>query len=60
VQYLGLNRLELQPQVVESALQLFRRVVPIWKEWIECSFLSEQSKARYWELVQARYARIGL
>jgi serine/threonine-protein kinase HipA len=60
VQYLGLNRLELQPQVVESALQLFRRVVPIWKEWIEWSFLSEQSKARYWELVQARYARIGL
>jgi serine/threonine-protein kinase HipA len=54
VQYLARERLELTQLVVESTLRLFGSVIPIWKEWIDKSFLSQALRERYWDLVKER------
>jgi serine/threonine-protein kinase HipA len=56
LKYLGIERLGLTEQVVNSVVQTFHKVRPVWKEWVERSFLSSEAKERYWALVTARYA----
>jgi serine/threonine-protein kinase HipA len=57
-EYLGSERLRLNRRVIGSVFELFGRVVPVWKEWIERSFLADESKTEYWNLVSSRAGRI--
>jgi serine/threonine-protein kinase HipA len=58
LQYLGSERLRLNRRVIGSVFELFGRVIPVWEEWIERSFLADESKTEYWNLVNSRAGRI--
>jgi serine/threonine-protein kinase HipA len=47
VEYYGVERLGLNIVVVDDILNRFRKAVPLWKNLIEVSFLSEQAKKEY-------------
>jgi serine/threonine-protein kinase HipA len=55
--YYACERLELPPAVVGDALEAFRAALPVWHRLIERSFLSEESRASYRALLDARVDR---
>lgn len=58
--YFGEERLGLRPQVLASLEQEIVAVRPEWHRLIMASFLSEESKARYREIVEDRLKRMGM
>jgi serine/threonine-protein kinase HipA len=58
LKYLAVERLGLTEQVIESVVQIFQGIRPVWKDWLERSFLSREAKERFWALVVARYGRV--
>jgi serine/threonine-protein kinase HipA len=41
-------------KVIENIYEKFRKVLPLWCDFIDISFLSEQMKAEYKALIQER------
>jgi len=60
VRYFCGERCALPPKVVDGMLSKFSKVLPIWHELLDRSFLSEGSREAYWHLVRDRAARLEL
>jgi serine/threonine-protein kinase HipA len=58
VEYLAAGRLGLTESVIKGVLQTFQSFGPVWKTWIERSFLSAEAKERYCAVLGARFAGI--
>lgn len=58
IKYLGAERLGLTEPVIKGVLRTFQIIGPVWKTWIERSFLSVEAKERYWAVVAARFIAI--
>ena len=54
VSYLGIERLKLNLKVIESILEDLQNVIPRWEKLIEISFLSDEHKELYIELINKR------
>lgn len=60
VEYFGLERCELTPISVDKVLETITMAVPLWKELIGISFLSEKMKDKYQALLDARLKALDL
>lgn len=56
--YLARQRLELEDSTIEKCLDHYKGVLPKWREWIQHSFLSEEKKRKYLEVVESRWTRL--
>jgi serine/threonine-protein kinase HipA len=54
VDYFGKERLQLQPKVIEIILNEFKNVIPLWNDVLKKSFLSDDMKNRYAEIIKKR------
>jgi serine/threonine-protein kinase HipA len=52
--------LKLSGRLVAETLNTFRVILPEWKKLISASFLKEESKKEYLQLVERRIARLQL
>ncbi len=60
IHYFAKERLALTEASIQNVMDSFRNKMNHWKHLIEISFLPEQQKNDYWELVLKRIARIGI
>lgn len=60
IEYLGFERLQLTARAVNIVLDELRTARPRWNDLLEASFLSSNMRARYQELVEERWTRLGL
>ena len=54
IEYLGLERLKLNQTVIDKTLKELQRAIPEWFELINNSFLSQELKEEYKELLDKR------
>ena len=54
VDYFGMERCELPVKSIDKVLETMGSAVPRWKELIAISFLSQEMKDKYFELLQTR------
>ncbi|MCI0751079.1 MAG: HipA domain-containing protein [Flammeovirgaceae bacterium] len=54
----ALSRFELSPRSRENIFKRFESILPLWREVISISFLSEEMKKKYSDLVDNRWKRI--
>ncbi len=59
VEYLGSERLELPPQAIDTVLSRFRQAIPEYRRLIEISFLSDDQKRAYTDLLTRRSLVLG-
>ena len=60
INYFGRDRLQLTGKVIDDCLQAFGMAVPKWHDLIRMSFLSDEMKTLYFELLQQRCVVLGL
>lgn len=60
IDYFGQERLGLPQVVIQKEMMNFQRVIHKWHELIEHSFLSEDMKEKYRELLKKRQGRIWI
>lgn len=58
--YYAIDRLNLTERVIDQVDQEFRSSIDSWKSLIEKSFLTEELKQEYWEVVSQRRAILEL
>lgn len=58
--YYAIDRLNLTERVIDQVDQEFRSSVDSWKSLIEKSFLTEELKQEYWEVISQRRAILEL
>lgn len=58
VDYFGLEKLKLSLKSIEAQLFEFREVIPQWKSLLEKSFLSDEMKEEYNQLIDIRAKRL--
>lgn len=58
IDYFAIERLQLNPAMVTDVLALIHDSLPIWKELIKHSFLSERMKHAYLTLLAERWYRL--
>ena len=58
--YFGIERCELTGKVIESVFDEFKHAVPAWRDMVRNSFLSEEMKIKYRNLMDSRLRRLGL
>lgn len=58
--YFAVERLGLNQNVIIGAMQEIRQAIPIWKELISVSFLSQQMQKKYLHLLEERCNRLEL
>ncbi|WP_414630771.1 HipA domain-containing protein [Bacteroides sp. UBA939] len=51
-----LKAMKVEDKVIENVYDKFRKVLPEWLVFIDCSFLPQQMKEEYKALIQERYA----
>ncbi len=54
IDYFGIERLQLQPKIIDSILEDFHDAISQWETLIEISFLSPAMKERYHQLLEKR------
>lgn len=54
VDYFGKERLQLNEKTIASILEQMKKATPKWKELLEISFLSDDMKEKYLELLESR------
>lgn len=54
VDYYGMERCEITSRSIENTLETIASSIPKWKELIDISFLSEEMKGKYHDLLDAR------
>jgi serine/threonine-protein kinase HipA len=59
VKYYGQERLGLSENITDSELERFSKALPLWKEVIGQSFLSERLQEHYLEILQNRWQRFS-
>lgn len=60
VDYYGIDRLELNEKVITAYMNAFSAAAPKWLDLIEISFLSDEMKKLYSDLMAQRCAVLGL
>jgi len=60
VEYFGIERLGLSEPVINAALKKIQNAVPLWKPWLDNSFLSSHLQKAYWALVESRLKKLQL
>lgn len=60
VDYFGLERCRLTEKSIEKVLETFSVSIPKWKNLIDISFLSNEMKAKYLELLDRRLATLKI
>lgn len=60
IQYFGGERCELNDKVITNALAAISNALPDWIEEIHNSFLSEEMKAKYIDLVESRFEKLSI
>ncbi len=59
IDYLGRERLELNEETIAQVEQKFQKVLTEWKTLISISFLNEERKKAYLDLVKERFKRLN-
>jgi serine/threonine-protein kinase HipA len=54
VEYFGVERMALESKVIDDHLERFAKDLTTWFAWIERSFLSDDLKAKYRQIVESR------
>lgn len=54
VDYYAKDRLLLNEKTITNILQQMQQAIPKWKELLEISFLSEDMKEKYWNLLETK------
>lgn len=54
IEYYGKERLELNEKTIASILEQMKKATPEWKELLEISFLTDDMKEKYLELLESR------
>jgi len=54
IDYYAKDKLELNDKTVSIILEQMQQVIPKWKELLEISFLSEDMKVKYFDLMESR------
>jgi serine/threonine-protein kinase HipA len=52
------TRLNISVRARENSINKFKSLLPIWKDYIHTSFLSEELRLKYIELLESRWSRI--
>jgi len=56
--YFGKEYLELPSSLIASILSEFQKCIPVWKEFIDISFLSQEKKSAYLNLLDKRTGKL--
>ena len=54
IDYYGKERLQLNEKTIATILEQMKKATPKWKELLEISFLSDNMKQKYLELLESR------
>ena len=54
IDYYAKERLQLNDKTVNTILEQMKKATPLWKELLGISFLSEEMKMKYFELLESR------
>ena len=54
LEYYGRESMELTPKSIARIITVFQKSFPKWEEMIGNSFLSEEGKTAYWQLLSRR------
>ena len=54
IDYYGKERLQLNEKTIASILEQMKKATPEWRELLEISFLSDDMKEKYWNLLKTR------
>jgi len=60
VDYFGKERCELTEKSIDNVLETISLAVPKWKELIPISFLSQEMKDKYMNLLETRLSKLGM
>jgi len=60
LKYFGEERLGLEQKVIDEHMQSFARLLPIWSNWVDKSFLSGEFREKYKTVIQSRAAVLQL
>lgn len=58
IEYFAQQRLHLNKKIVQGHLERFAETQPIWRSWIEKSFLPEVRKLEYLHIIQNRSSQL--
>jgi len=54
IHYYAKERLQLNEKTITLILEQMKKVIPVWKELLEISFLSDEMKIKYLKLLETR------
>ena len=57
IDYYGKERLQLNDKTIASILEQMKKATPEWRELLEISFLTDEMKEKYLELLESRVGR---
>ncbi|MCX7115755.1 MAG: HipA domain-containing protein [Gammaproteobacteria bacterium] len=60
LEYLAIERLGLNQNVIQDVTQTIQRMLPTWRYLIGCSFLSQAMQEKYMSVLEERCQRLGL
>jgi serine/threonine-protein kinase HipA len=60
LKYFGEQRLGLESKVIDEHMQRFARLLPIWSDWVDKSFLSSEYREKYKAVIKARASTLQL
>ncbi len=60
IDYFGKEKCELTDKIIYKVLDSISSAIPKWKEDIGCSFLSDDMKEKYMDLIDSRLERLRL
>ncbi len=56
----AMTRSQINPKSIENVFEKFSTMIPVWHDKIDRSFIPEDLKSAYQELIVARFKQIGL
>ena len=59
IKYFGGERCELNDKVITNTVETFFDAKPVWVEEINNSFLSDEMKEKYIDVVESRFQRLN-
>lgn len=54
IDYYAKERLQLNEKIITIILEQMKKAIPAWKELLEISFLSDDMKVKFLELLETR------
>jgi serine/threonine-protein kinase HipA len=59
IDYYAKERLQLNEKTITIILEQMKKAIPVWKELLEISFLSDEMKIKYLKLLETRIVMFG-